>query len=322
MKMKYTILLLCTCFLFVSNGKAQKPYEGMDKVSSFEELEYPFEMKKQALSNAITMAYADMGSGDTTLILIHGLGSYAPAWKNNIPELSKHYRCIAVDLPGYGKSSKYEYSGSMGFFADAVKELADSLGIAGAVMVGHSMGGQISTVMALKYPYFVQKLVLIAPAGIETFSEGEKEWFRTAITPKGVMLTPLQTIETNLSTNFYKMPKDAYFMSRDRYAMTGAGDEFKWYCYVVSKSVQGMVDQPVYRNLPQITQPTLIMIGASDRLIPNRYLHGGSPRSVAEKGAELIPNSKAVVIKKAGHFVMFEQSQRVSNEILTFVKSQ
>ncbi|MGB6036449.1 MAG: alpha/beta hydrolase, partial [Cryomorphaceae bacterium] len=195
----------------------------------------------------------------------------------------------------------------------------DSIGLDKVVLAGHSMGGQISIVTALSHPDRVSKLVLVAPAGIETFSEGEKEWFRDAITAKGVMLTPLDAIESNLGSNFYKMPDDAFFMVEDRYAMTGAGEEFLWYCYVIPKSVEGMVNQPVIRDLPKIKQPTLIVMGAADQLIPNRYLHGGSSAKVAEHGGELIPNARVEVIKKAGHFVMYEKADEVNPLIVNFL---
>jgi len=319
--MKNLLLGLSTLFALniMPSAQAQMDYQNFQKVSSFSELQYPFAMKEQALSGNVRIAYADEGKGSTTLLFVHGLGSYAPAWKKQVEALSNTYRCIAVDLPGYGKSSKYAHPESMTFFADKLAELADSLGLDEVVMVGHSMGGQISMVTALRHPDLVQKLVLVAPAGIETFTEGEKEWFRRAITPKGVLLTPLQAIETNLATNFYHMPDEAWFMVRDRYAMTGAGDEFHWYCNAITRSVQGMVNEPVYRDLPSIKQPTLVVMGASDRLIPNRYLNGGSPRSIAEEAAQLIPDARALVIKKAGHFVMFEQAEKVNEEIRTFL---
>jgi len=134
-----------------------------------------------------------------------------------------------------------------------------------------------------------------------------------------VMLTPLDAIESNLGTNFYKMPDDAFFMVRDRYAMTGAGEEFLWYCYIIPKSIEGMVNEPVIRDLPNIKQPTLIVMGAADQLIPNRYLHGGSSAKIARKGGELIPNSRVEVVKKAGHFVMYEKSEEVNSLIVDFL---
>ena len=317
--MKKIGIFIALSFLIHTHGFTQGMYSDLEKVSSFDDLVYPYDVKKVEISNGIEIAYMDEGQGSETLIFIHGLGSYGPAWKKTIEGLSKNYRCIAIDLPGYGKSSKGDYSGTMTFFADAVKEFAEALNLDKIVLAGHSMGGQISIIAALKYPELVSKLVLIAPAGIETFSEGEKDWFRNALTAKGVMLSTLQEIEINLGSNFYIMPKDAFFMVTDRYAMTGAGDEFKWYCNIIPKCVRGMVNQPVIRDLPKITQPTLVVFGAADALIPNRFLNGGEPSKIAKTAGELIPNSQVEVIKKAGHFVMYEKPEEVNGFISGFL---
>jgi pimeloyl-ACP methyl ester carboxylesterase len=316
--MKKVIIILLG--LVMSMGAfAQPSYKNLERVSSFDDIDYPYPVLKQAISGGIEIAYMDQGSGKETILFIHGLGSYAPAWKKNIEELKSSYRCIAIDLPGYGRSSKGEYEGSMTFFSKSVIAFMDSLGLDQVNLAGHSMGGQISIVTSLSHPDRVKKLLLFAPAGIETFTEGEKQWFRDIISAKGVMLTPLDAIESNLGSNFYKMPDDAFFMVEDRYAMTGAGEEFLWYCYIIPKSVSGMVDQPVIKDLPKISQPTLIVMGAADQLIPNRYLHGGTSRKIAEKGGELIPNSRVEVVKKAGHFVMFEKASEVNALISDFV---
>jgi len=320
--MKFRILYITLILLISISASGQGFYKDLKKVDSFSQIEYPYPVQNQALSKNISIAYMDEGSGHETLLFIHGLGSYAKAWKKNIDELKDSYRCIAIDLPGYGRSSKSDYSGSMTFFADVVKEFADSLGLEKIVLTGHSMGGQISIIASLKYPDLVSRLVLVAPAGIETFSEGEKDWFRDALSAKGVMLTPLETIESNLGFNFYKMPRDAYFMISDRYAMTGAGEEFYWYCNIIPKCVQGMVDEPVFKDLPKISQPTLIIMGEADALIPNRYLNGGFPKDIANLGAQMIPNSEAVIIPKAGHFVSFEKAAEVNAEIKRFLSEE
>ncbi|HMR44795.1 MAG TPA: alpha/beta hydrolase, partial [Saprospiraceae bacterium] len=108
------------------------------EVSKMDDLPYPFEMKKIDIGDDIEIAYADLGGGKETLIFIHGLGSYAPAWKKNLEDLQKDYRCIAVDLPGYGKSSKGNYEGSMRFFANSIIRLMDKLNLKNAVLAGHS----------------------------------------------------------------------------------------------------------------------------------------------------------------------------------------
>lgn len=318
--MKKSILFLSSIFLLTAVLKSQINYKELQKVSSFDDIDYPYETKKQPLSNGIEIAYMDEGQGEKTILFIHGLGSYAPAWKKNIETLKANFRCIAVDLPGYGKSSKGSYSGKMSFFADQLKSFLDSLNLDKVSLAGHSMGGQISTVFALKYPEYVDQLILIAPAGVETFSEGEKDWLRNALSAKAILFTPLHAIESNLGSNFYKMPEDAFFMAIDRYAITGCGEDFYWYCNIIPKCVNGMVDEPVVRDFKKLSMKTLVVFGEADQLIPNRFLHGGPTRKIAEKAAQLIPNSQAEVIPKAGHFVMFEKSEEVNNLIVDFLK--
>ena len=288
-------------------------------IQRFEELSYPYEVKKALLSGGIEVAYVDEGKGEQTLLFIHGLGSYLPAWKKNIEGLKEKYRCIAIDLPGYGKSSKGEYSGSMRFYSEIVAELIDKLKLGSVTLVGHSMGGQISIITALAFPDKVDKLVLIAPAGFETFTKGQKQWFREVMTANLVKLTTVEQIKSNLASNFYRMPKDARFMITDRIDMRGAED-FEAYCYIIPQCVQGMVDDPVYEFLPKITQPTLIIFGENDNLIPNRYLNPGKTGTIARKGAERIPNATLHLLPETGHFVQFEKAAEVNGLMAEFLE--
>ena len=313
--MKYIYLLIV---MTLTVGSCMTPYQNLRTVE-FADLEYPYPVKFQSLTNRINLAYVDEGSGDQTIIFIHGLGSYLPAWKKNIAELKDRYRCIAIDLPGYGKSSKVPHSGMMEFYADVLAEFMDKLELKQAVIAGHSMGGQIAIVMSLKYTDKVSKLLLLDAAGFETFTEGEKAWFRDVMTVKLVKETTTQQIRANLISNFYNMPKDAEFMVTDRIAMRGA-KEFENYCYAVTRSVHGMVDQPVIDLLEKITQPTLIVFGENDNLIPNPVLHGGRSADIARIGHSKIRNSQLVIIPKCGHFAQFEKPEEFNKSVRNFLQ--
>lgn len=283
-----------------------------------DELEYPFQVRRITLDSGPEIAFVDEGKGDV-IIFIHGLGSYLPAWRKNIDSLKSDYRCIAIDLPGYGKSSKLPHSGKMTYYASVVKEFADKLGLKEVTLAGHSMGGQISMIAGLNYPDLVKNIILIAPAGFEKFTEGQKQWFRNVMTLEGVKNTMAEDIQTNLAVNFYNMPDDAEFMIIDRIAMRSA-DDFEHYCYAVVQSVNGMVDEPVIDLLPKISQPTLIIFGENDNLIPNRFLNPGKTKKIAEIGKSKIPDSQLIIVKKAGHFVQFEKPEEVNGAIRQFLK--
>lgn len=308
------ILILITTLSLISCASSRMP-----SFESFDDLEYQYPVHHVDLSHDTQVAYIEKGTGPKTLLFIHGLGSYLPAWNKNIDELSAHYHCIAIDLPGYGKSSKGNYEFSMTYYAQVIKEFAAKKELENLVLVGHSMGGQIAMTAALQYPDMVEQLILVAPAGFETFNKGQRHWFTNAMTPDAVRLTPVDQIRTNLNYNFYNTPKDAEFMITDRIAMRSAKG-FAAYCYAVSKSVKGMVDQPVYDFLPQIKHPTLALFGANDNLIPNRFLNGGKTETYAREGIERMPNGKLVMLEKTGHFAQFEKPEAVNQEILNFLK--
>lgn len=303
------VLLLFSCAV-------QKKIE---PILSFEDLNYPYEVNKLKINDELTIAYMDEGEGEI-ILFVHGLGSYAPAWKKNVEALKKSYRCIAIDLPGYGMSSKGNFEGSMSYYADIINAVAQKLNIEKLTLAGHSMGGQISIMAALAYPQLVKGLVLVSPAGFETFTAGQKQWFREVVTPKSVMLTPVDNIISNIGSNFYDFPDEAQFMIDDRIAMRSAAS-FDLYCHQIVKSIHGMVDQPVIEYLEDINVPTLIVFGKQDNLIPNRFLNPGKTIVVAQMGSSKIKQSKLVMVDKAGHFVHFEQDEEVNRVITEFLNN-
>ena len=285
------------------------------------DLEYGLPTQTVTIKDDIKIAYSDQGKGSETILFIHGLASYIPAWKNNVSVLQSDYRCIAIDLPGYGKSSKGNYKVSMDFFAEVIHDFCVKLNIKNVVLAGHSMGGQIAISTALKYPDLVSKLILVAPAGFETFNKGERQWFRDVMTVDGVKLTTVEQIRVNYAYNFYDMPDEAQFMIDDRIKIRAASD-FTDYCYHITQGVNAMVDSPVFEFLPLLKQPTLCIFGANDNLIPNRFLNGGPTEKFAKAGAENIPNCNLHLVDKGGHFVMFEKADIVNVKISQFLSNK
>lgn len=312
--MKYIFLIL-TGWLIMSCATSR--FYNLEP-KEFADFDYGFDIKYLDIHD-IRVAMIDEGTSDDVIILIHGLGSNAKGWIKNIPALSKNYRVIALDLPGYGKSQKGYYKFTMEFYADILAGLIKQINTKTVTLAGHSMGGQIALTTALKYPDAINKLVLISPAGIEKFSEGEAAWFKKAVKPEFVEDTPIRNIDINLKSNFYEYPRDAEFMITERIQMKGA-EGFDLYCYAVSENVAAMVDGPVYDKLPDITQPTLVLFGENDGLIPNPYLHGGNTADIGEIAKERIPNSTLVMVRECGHFVQFEKAETTNEKILSFLK--
>ena len=314
--MRYTKIILWGVVLMTLNGCASSRGWYHLPAAEFDQIDYHYSVHKTKVRN-IEIGYLDEGQGDVVL-LIHGLGSNAKAWLRNIPELAKDHRVIAVDLPGYGVSDKGHYLYSLSFYAQVLDEFLTGLDIEQATWVGHSMGGQIAMVAALERPDRVAKLVLISPAGFEAFTDGEGDWMRKAVSPKFVAETTIRGIAVNLESNFFDKPAEADFMITDRIQVAGARD-FDRYCYAVAENVGAMLDGPVLDRLGDIRQPTLVLAGENDNLIPNRFLHGGSTRDVFTPGVAQMPDAELVMFEKCGHFVQFEKADETNAALAAFL---
>jgi pimeloyl-ACP methyl ester carboxylesterase len=282
----------------------------------FSDINYGYPTKA-ALNNP-QIAYIDQGSGDKTILLVHGLASNAGFWRYNIPELSKKYRVIAVDLPGYGKSQKGDYPYTMSFYAEQIKKFIDELKLKNVVYVGHSMGGQIGIVLAIKYPTLLNKLILASPAGFEEFERGEGNWLRSVLTIKFIKATTEEGIRRNLSNNFYNWDDKWEWMVEERVRMRLAND-FDEFAYAVVKCVNGMLDEPTFNKLSKIKTPTLVVYGKYDGLIPNPYLNPGFTSDVFEKGIKDISRAKLVQIDNAGHMIQIEKPDEFNKTVLDFL---
>jgi pimeloyl-ACP methyl ester carboxylesterase len=287
----------------------------------FGDLSYPVEIEHLRI-DGLDIAMCDRGAGAPAILLLHGLGSYLPVWSRNLHALSRHHRVVAIDLPGYGKSTKTGVALSMEGFARLVDRVIDALGLARVVLVGHSMGGQIALTHALMRPGRAEALVLVAPAGFERFSDGERRWLEELTSAEAILAAPAQVVRQNLMTCFHRLPDEVRFMVEDRLAVIG-GPDYEDFARALSSSVRAMLDGPVFARLPQIAVPVLVLFGAEDRLIPNPVLHPGLAISdIAKLGAEQLRYGQLTLIPQAGHMVQLERPDEVSQAILAFLEKQ
>ena len=280
---------------------------------------YPYPTQFCSLPYGGELAYMDLGEGPDTVLMVHGLASYAPTWVKNLEALHHQYRCVAVDLPGFGRSGKGAHTGLLSHYADTLMRLMDKLSLERVALMGHSMGGQISMHVALRHPDRVSRLVLVAPAGFETFKSTEKLWLRKFYSVDSILNTSVKQVRKNYGYNFFSMPDDIELWMEDRLRVREATD-FGEYANAVVQSVGGMLDEPVFDRLGEIHQPTLVIYGEEDFLIPSRVLHPGvSTREIAELGSAQIPQATLELIPEAGHFVQYEQPELTNQAILDFL---
>ena len=116
--------------------------------------------------DGLRLAYLDRGEGDDPIVLIHGFGGDLNSWLFNQPVLASERRVIALDLPGHGQSEKRVPEGGVPALANTVLGLLDELGLARAHFVGHSLGGVVAAMCALKRPGGAASLTLVASGGL------------------------------------------------------------------------------------------------------------------------------------------------------------
>jgi pimeloyl-ACP methyl ester carboxylesterase len=109
----------------------------------------------------INVSYLDVGKKEAqALVFIHGWLSDTSFWRFQVPEFSKDYRVLVIDLPGFGRSDRpQDVAYTMGFFAEAVQTVLADAKVQNPVLIGHSMGYAISRQYLIDYPGTVKAVV-------------------------------------------------------------------------------------------------------------------------------------------------------------------
>lgn len=284
---------------------------------SFADLDYALPLRRVHVGD-VELAVHERGRGKRTYVLLHGLGSDLRVWSAALPMLGERARVLAVDLPGFGKSSKPDASYGLDWVGAQLLALFDREGIDRAVVFGHSMGGQIALRLAHAHRERIAGLVLAAPAGFERFSAAESKWIKDAIDVDYTARATAATVALRYVQTFHRMPASAWPLLRDRLAIIG-GPDIRAYGRAVARSVAAMLDAPVLDRLPELDVPTLVTFGTHDGLIPNRFLHGSDTAALAREGARRMPHAAFTLVRDAGHMVQLERPAEWNAAALTFL---
>lgn len=284
-------------------------------------VKYPFPHHQFAIHRDIHINYMDEGKGPQTVLFIHGLANYAPVWKYQIEELSKTNRCIAIDLPGNGYSSRGDYPYTVFFYAECVVRFIEKMELKNVVLTGHSMGGQIALIIALRYPHLIDKLVLVASAGLEHFASHEVMMINGMLSMGNMFAADEFHLESTIRQSFFNIKNESETIIDELKTIMNSHSMKQWKDMSMA-SIKGMLNEQVQQYLPNITTPTFILFGEKDALIPNTLVHfGETPLSIAKKAVALIPNASYQMIPQAGHFVQLEKAGEVNAAIKAFMNT-
>jgi 3-oxoadipate enol-lactonase len=253
--------------------------------------------------NQGTKVYWDEQGSGQAVLLIMGLGWASHMWHRTRPVLAAHFRTIAFDNRGSGRSDVPPGPYPIATMASDAAAVLDAAGIESALLVGASMGGMIAQEFALQYPARVRALVLACttpggPNAVQAEPPALQMLFRREGGPAERAAAAVPFIY-DPATPRERIDHDLQVLSQ-------------WYAipegYVAQ--LQGILAWEAYSRLPQIGAPTLVIHGEGDRLVP-----AGNADLLAAR----IPNAKLKKIADASHIFMTDQPEESHRAILEFL---
>lgn len=247
------------------------------------------------------------------MLFLHGLGHSTHGWRKVIgPIAAAGYRCMAVDLPGFGYSDK-PGNYTMQSYVDFVAAWLDLHCTGRAAIAGNSMGGAITAAFAAVHPERTAAAVLVDPGG---FGKEVTWMLRLA----GLRI--LRHLPGRLSRRQVRRGMAGIFADRslvedediDRIIeldrLPGTRDAFLEIAHNAIGLRGVRPDQHLAELAGNITAPVLVMWGERDRVIPPSH---------ARLAVESIHDARLVMIESCGHCPQLEVPQRFTDEVLRFL---
>jgi pimeloyl-ACP methyl ester carboxylesterase len=245
--------------------------------------------------------YLSMGDGPP-LVLLHKLGGWAPEWRGIAPLLARHFRLIAFDMPGHGESAmlgKAPYIMTLGEHAAMIHAALRDMGVERFHLMGASLGGCASIVLAASYPRAVSRLALLSTALFSVFPLADVAAEDAKIRDRyGPNWEPLPRTGDQVKEFANLDPSVNDELNRSR-AAGGA-----W----VRASERGVEVAGVDTYLPRIEAPTLLVYPDRGRYTPFESV-----------GRKNIRNVEVAIIKDSGSFIYQEKPAETAAAVLPFL---
>ncbi|MBA3263282.1 MAG: alpha/beta fold hydrolase [Thermoleophilaceae bacterium] len=257
--------------------------------------------------------YADIGSGQREpIVFVHGLGGQWQNWLENVPRAAQERRVIAVDLPGFGLSPMPRDEITISGYGRQVDALCERLGLGRVDIVGNSMGGYIAAEVAIQFPQRVDQLLLVSAAGITS-----ADLAHAPILTVGRIATAVATWGAARHREMASRPKSRHMalaLVARHPSLLRADLAYEGFFKGTGKpgfdaALRASLRYDFRDRLPDISQPTLIVWGEKDSIIPVKD---------ANEFERLIPDSRKVVMKDTGHIAMAERPGAFNDLMMEF----
>lgn len=253
---------------------------------------------------------------DPPVILLHGLGATKASVLTLVPSLARSHRVIAIDLPGFGASSKPRGEYNASWFAAHVFDLMDTLGIDRTRLVGNSMGGRISQEMGLTEPSRIEAMTLLCPATAFAYRPGLR--IVKLLRPElgvAVGLLPRKRIQGVMRGLFAKPGRIEtawYEAATDDFIHTWKSPRARMAFFAAARNIY--LDEPygeagVFTRLERLEPRAFYVYGREDVLITPHF---------AKKIQRTIPTARVELWTDCGHAPQLEHPEKTADAILDF----
>lgn len=262
------------------------------------------------------VAYGVHGSGQP-VVLIHGTPSHSYIWRNVAPHLAESgFQVFVFDLLGFGASERPVYADtSVDAQTGLVPKLMAAWGLDEVRIVAHDIGGAVGLRLAVSHPELVERLVLADTVSYDSWpSETWQEITRNHLQSYAAM--PADQFEALLTRQLRMTVSDPDRMTGetlDAYldAISGPMGRTSFFQHQ-ARHYDSKYTEELTADLPKLQIPVLILWGEDDQWQSTTY---------AERLHADIPGSQLNMIPKAGHFVMEDAPEAVTQHLLDFLAS-
>ena len=268
----------------------------------------------------LTINIEAVGTGKTTLLMVHGIPTNARLWRHVQEHLKDDYTCLAMDMVGYGQSDMPldSFKHTLTNQAEAIRGVIEALDLKGKViLVGHDHGGGACQIFASKYCDYISRLILINPVAFDYWPVLEVEAFNALVGADEATLQmglgqAAASFQGLLRTGSYdKMAFTDQNVKQNYLQFWGRGPDLLGFKSLVKICAEPSNEETMNVDHSKITCPTMVCWARHDAWMP---VESGRRLKQAIAGPV-----RFQVIERAGHYVQEDRPDVVAEYIDDFV---
>lgn len=246
------------------------------------------------------LPYSVQGTGDTTFVLMHYLGGSHRTWCATLPYLDRDFRCVAVDMPGFGEAAGIA-GYDMASMADQVDETIRHLRLHQVILVGHSMTGKVALALAARQPDYLQRLVLVAPSppGPQPMSDQDRQ---AQAAYQGTRQQAESFVDGACSAPLPDALREIAIADAQCAALAA------WHAWPLHGSREDLREQT-----GRLALPAMMVLGSEDGNVPGVEAQRDVMRTH-------LPRGELEVIDGAGHLMPMQTPQALAQRMLAFAR--